>query len=467
VHGRTSTSRRITRLVAVGFWRVLIGSYFLLVIGFVYLTKSAFLPALWSDPVFGVYGLVVAIYLLSRFALSLFYRPVRGDDPLPTVAIVIPSMNEQAAIEETIEAAFSVDFPPQLLSVYAIDDGSTDATWERMTAAAKRFPLHAIRFSHNRGKRAAMAAGIRASRSEIICFVDSDSTLAPDALREIVRPFRDRRVAAVTGHAEVLNRSRNLLTRLQQVRYYVAFRVIKASESLFGAVTCASGCFSAYRRDRLLEVLPAWETQTFLGREATFGDDRALTNMLLRHHRVVYQSTARCETSVPERTAGFLVQQIRWKKSWVRETLIACTFMWRKNPIAAIATYASNVFPLVAPIVIVRALFWRPAMDGADPAMYLVGLYAMAVLYSLYYAWQRGSPYWWAGIAFVGLYATVLIWQTYWAVITARRTAWGTRSGRADDGHGFRIIGRIGETDLVGIPLCKQAELIPAFEPAR
>src|SRR5207253_930630 len=132
------------------------------------------------------------------------------------------------------EAAFSVDYPPELLSVYAVDDGSTDATWAQMAAAAKRFPLHAIRFSHNRGKRAAMAAGIRASRSEIICFVDSDSTLAPDALREIVKPFRDRRVAAVTGHAEVLNRSHNLLTRLQQVRYYVAFRVIKASEARLG-----------------------------------------------------------------------------------------------------------------------------------------------------------------------------------------------------------------------------------------
>jgi hypothetical protein len=103
-------------------------------------------------------------------------------------------------------------------------------------------------------------------------------------------------------------------------------------------------------------------------------------------------------------------------------------------------------------------------MDGADPAMYLVGLYAMAVLYSLYYAWQRASPYWWAGIAFVGLYATVLIWQTYWAVVTARRTAWGTRSGRLDDGNGFRIIGRIGDCDLVGIPLCREAELIPALE---
>jgi hyaluronan synthase len=307
-----------------------------------------------------------------------------------------------------------------------------------------------------------MAAGIRATKAQIICFVDSDSTLEPDALREIIKPFRDRRVAAVTGHADVQNRAYNVLTLLQQVRYFVAFRVIKGSESIFGAVTCASGCFSAYRRDRLLEVLPGWETQSFLGREATFGDDRALTNMLLKRSRVVYQSTARCATNVPHKFKGFLVQQTRWKKSWLRESLIASTFFWRKNPIASIPTYASNVFPIVAPVVIFHACIWNPLAHGSDPWMYLVGLYAMAVLYSLYYGFTRRKPYWWAGIAFVLLYATVLIWQTYWAIATARKTAWGTRSGRADDGLGFRIIGTIGSPQPSGIPLCVEVERIGA-----
>ena len=73
-------------------------------------------------------------------------------------------MNEQAAIETTLASIFALDYPQHLLSVFAVDDGSTDATWERMAFAARRFPnLHAIRFSHNRGKRAAMAAGIRAT----------------------------------------------------------------------------------------------------------------------------------------------------------------------------------------------------------------------------------------------------------------------------------------------------------------
>jgi len=159
---------------------------------------------------------------------------------------------------------------------------------------------------------------------------------------------------------------------------------------------------------------------------------------------------------------GFLVQQTRWKKSWLRESLIASTFFWKKNPIASIPTYASNIFPIAAPIVIFHACIWNPIMHGADPWMYLVGLYGMAVLYSLYYGIARRKPYWWAGIAFVLLYATVLIWQTYWAIATARKTAWGTRSGRADDGLGFRIIGTIGSPQPSGIPVCNEVERIGA-----
>lgn len=446
-------------------FRLACGGYAVLLVAVVIALKGVYLPLLEHDRVFAAYGICVSVYLLSRFALSLVYRPVRPreGDVLPSVAIVIPAMNEEDGIEATIDAAFGVDYPRELLTVYAVDDGSTDDTWRRIRRAARRHPgLHALRFSCNRGKRAAMAAGIRASDAEIICFVDSDSTLAADALREIVRPFRDGRVNIVCGHADVLNRSANLLTRLQQVRYYVAFRVVKSAESLFGAVSCASGCFSAYRRDRLLDVLPAWETQSFLGREATFGDDRALTNMLLRTGRCVYQSTAQCETTVPETLRRFLVQQVRWKKSWTRESLIAIPVFARKNPLASAAMYASIAFQLVGPIVAFRALVWRPLEHGAEPWLYLIGIYLMAVLYSLYYAMRRASPWWWAGLAFVGLYVTVLIWQTYWAIGTSRRTQWGTRSGLADDGGGFRLIGLIGRPGDSGIPIARDAEVLPA-----
>ena len=166
-HSLAQPVKRIGDAFARSCWRGLLGGYFVLLAGIVWFIKSSYLPALWLDPVFGIYSLCVTVYLLSRFSLSLLYRPARrGPDQLPTVAVVIPAMNEQTAIETTLASIFALDYPQHLLSVFAVDDGSTDATWERMAFAARRFPnLHAIRFSHNRGKRAAMAAGIRATEA--------------------------------------------------------------------------------------------------------------------------------------------------------------------------------------------------------------------------------------------------------------------------------------------------------------
>ncbi len=409
-------------------------AYALALLFWIWLAKDVTLSLLFADPIFYTYSLLVTIYVVGRFLLAPFYRPVPDRGLRPRVSIVIPAFNEENAVEAAVDACFSSRYPHFRLEVVVVDDGSTDGTWERILAARRRNPsVICVRFSANRGKRAAMAEGIRRARGEICVFVDSDSVVEPEGLARLVAPFASPHVAAVVGHADVLNKTANWLTRMQQVRYFVAFRVIKGSESLFGAVTCASGCFSAYRRSVLLEVIERWERQSFLGRPATYGDDRALTNFVLRDHRIVYQSSARAHTLAPESLRVFATQQLRWKKSWLRESLHVSRFMWRKHPVAAALTYLGVAFPWVAPLVILHAVWFR-AVGVGSPLFYLVGAYVMAVLYSLYYAVHRRSPLWWHGITFVAVYMAFLVWQTYYALVTLRDTSWGTRASVHDDG---------------------------------
>jgi hyaluronan synthase len=249
-----------------------------------------------------------------------------------------------------------------------------------------------------------------------------------------VQPFVDDRVGAVVGHAYVRNADVNWITKMQQVRYYSAFRVIKGMESLLsGTVTCASGCCAAYRTSVILPLLDAWEFQTFLGRPATFGDDRALTNRVLARHRVVYQASARADTVVPTTLRKFFRQQLRWKKSWLRESLYLMRRFWRKNPVAALFTYASIAFPFMAPFVVMHAVAGR-VMQGNLSAVwfYLIGTYAMALLYSLFYAFKRHDGVWHHGMTFVLVYMCFLVFQTYWAIATMRDTRWGTRASTVD-----------------------------------
>jgi hyaluronan synthase len=406
--------------------------YLAVVLVGVALYKAAFLKMISVDPLFGIYGAVVATYIVSRFFLSLAYRPVKGRWFRPRVAIVMPAFNEEEAVAQSLRSLLRLRYPAEHLEIVAVNDGSTDGTIDELRTVEQEAAgrVRVIDFDSNRGKRAAMAAGIRATDAEIIAFVDSDSVVEPDALTEIVQPFGDAKVGAVCGHARVLNARDGWITKMQAVRYFVAFRVIKAAESIFGAVTCCSGCFSAYRRAAVAPRLDHWEHQRFLGNQTTFGDDRSLTNCVLRNWKVRYQSTAVSHTIVPDNYRKFMRQQLRWKRSWTRESLIVGSFIWRKNPLAALATYVGTLLPLIAPLVAVRSLVWHPVIAGAGaPLVYLAGLYAMALVYGLYYALShpRYDGLWFWGVAFSFFYIAFLLWQTYYAVATSRRTGWGTR----------------------------------------
>jgi hyaluronan synthase len=274
-----------------------------------------------------------------------------------------------------------------------------------------------------------MAAGIRATDAEIVAFVDSDSVSRRTRCACLVQGFADEKVGAICGHADVLNIRATWLTRMQAVRYFVAFKVMKAAESVFSAVTCCSGCFSAYRREAILPHLDWWEKQMFLGVESTFGDDRSLTNCVLRDWKVRYEEKAVSHTIVPETFQQFMKQQTRWKRSWTRESLIVATFIWKKNPIAAVATYISVVLPLVAPDR-------RAARGGRRAArarqrravVYLLGIYAIALVYGLYFALRqrRYDTLWLSGSCSS---------SSTWRSCSGRPT---TRSSRRGRGPGAR-----------------------------
>ena len=390
--------------------------------------KSLNVEFFWYQPLLNFYSILISLFILSRLVLSTFYRPPRDVDHMPTVSVIVACMNEEGSIGRTLDVIYESDYPAELMEVIAVDDGSTDGTLAEMYQVRQRHPdLQIIEFRKNRGKRHGMYAGAHAARGEVLVYIDSDSFVRPDTIYKIVQPFKDREVGAVCGHADVENARANLLTKMQEVRYYVAFRIVKAAESLFSTVSCCSGCLAAYRREYVMPVLDQWVNQRFLGTEATFGDDRALTNWMLKRYRVLYHSDAVCTTIVPEKYGVFFRQQLRWKKSWIRETLIACTFIWRRHPIAAISYYLGALFPFVGPAVVFSAMA-MPLITGASYSLvYLYGALLMSWMYCMVYWARYRNGLWIYGIYFTVLYMFVLAWQTYYALMTVHHNHWGTR----------------------------------------
>ena len=179
--------------------------------------------------------------------------------------------------------------------------------------AEAKNPANEPEKSQEAGSGAALCRGVDVAKGELVIFVDSDSFLDPYAVINLVQPFQDPKMGGVAGRTDVANTYTNSLTKMQAVRYYIAFRVMKASEALFDTVTCLSGPLSCYRKEIVKKHEEDWLNQRFLGHKATFGDDRAMTNFVLKNHRTYYQDTAICSTIVPNQQKVFLKQQMRWK----------------------------------------------------------------------------------------------------------------------------------------------------------
>ncbi|MBI2093178.1 MAG: glycosyltransferase [Candidatus Omnitrophica bacterium] len=382
----------------------------------------------WYEPWFNLYSLVVAGYILSRTLLALFYRPPKDCGFLPTVSVVIAVKNEESHIAETIEHCFQSRYPADRMEVILVDDGSTDGTWAAVRKLLSRFPnLRTFQFTTNRGKRHAMALGAEQACGEILVYVDSDSYLDPDGIYQLVQGFTDPKIGAIAGHVEVVVEESNPISKMESVRYFISHRVMKAAESVFGCVTCCSGAFSAYRRSAAMAVLPRWLNQTFLGTQSTFGDDRSLTNFILRDHRVVFCERARCSTYVPATWGKYFRQQLRWKKSWSRETLVASRIMYRKHPLAAIPYYVGVILTLFAPLMVIRNVIVLPLFYSMNCLSYLVGLLLVYLFFCCIYVYFTRSRFWYYGLIFAGLYIGVLSWQNYYAMATVSKTHWGTR----------------------------------------
>jgi hyaluronan synthase len=381
----------------------------------------------WYEPFFYVYSATLITYLLSRFFISWRHRSPELGDYTPSLSIVISVRNEEEAIARTVDTCYATDYPADKREVLVVNDGSTDGTARVLEELQKKHADLKVCTLPPSGKRAAMAVGVRKARGEIIVFVDSDTFLFPDSLRNIVCGFEDPSLGASAGYTEVENANKNALTGLQEVRYFVSYRLLKSSESLFDCVTCCPGCLSAYRRAYVMEFLEPWLTQTFLGAPATFGDDRSLTNFILRKYRVIYNDHAVASTLVPETWGHYMRQQVRWKKSWLRETLIASRFMYRKHPVAALSFYSAAFFSLLSPVMAVRVLYLLYQGHVSIFLYYVAGLILIGLLQSLYFLYKRPSPHWLLGMLWMASSLVITGPQTYYAILTMRKNHWGTR----------------------------------------
>ncbi|MFI6286066.1 glycosyltransferase [Streptomyces sp. NPDC051018] len=396
---------------------------------------------------FGALGL-----LALKMFMALFYRPAKaGPEELllldkSWVTAVIPIYNEDPVMfEQGMRSLLAQSRLPN--EIHIIDDASADASGIKVAKKLRReFEAQGVKYTvsvqpENKGKREALALGFEAAPySDVFLCVDSDTVLSRDTVRELLLPMADERIMASTGMVLALNHDSNIFTRLQDLRYGNSFLFERAAYSRLKSVLCCCGALSAYRGSLVRKYLPDFLNQQFLGKPAVFGDDRRMTNYCLMEGQVVFQETAVGYTAVPEKLPHFLRQQIRWNKSFFRESLWAFTHQKKYRP-----AFWLTCMELALWLVFGSAMFYsmvilpimRPSQFLNHIGDYLVFMVLMGYLRNVRYLdFPR------RGMGFVKRFGMFLLAPLYgviqlllltplrfYALLTLGQGSWGTRQG--------------------------------------
>jgi cellulose synthase/poly-beta-1,6-N-acetylglucosamine synthase-like glycosyltransferase len=295
--------------------------------------------------VIGLRSIIVYSRELSPLALKDlvdydFYKPV---------SILVPAYNEQDTIVSNLESMLALQYP-QFEVIVAVD-GATDDTLNRLidgfdleeeeqifrrsveTEHVSRIfrsstsPHLIVAEKANGGRADAINVALNLAQYPLVCVVDADSLLSPEALARVSRLFvQDDDLIAVGGSLRPLNGAvvedgavvslgapRTWVERMQVLEYARAFFIARAAWSRLGSLMIISGAFGLFRRDAAIEA-GGW-IRGFVA------DDMEMVIKLHRHfrdigqkYRITFTPDPVCWTDVPARFRDLRRQRCMWER---------------------------------------------------------------------------------------------------------------------------------------------------------
>jgi len=179
------------------------------------------------------------------------------------VSFVVPCYNEQDNVlpfYEACSSAFAADDAAEPWRLVMVDDGSSDATFERLSQlAAQDARVTVLSFSRNFGKEAAVYAGLNEARdSDYVCIIDADLQQLPSTALDMLRVLREHDdLDCVAAYQE--SRREGLLMGWAKRSFYKVFTRAARSQSV---IENASD-FRVFRREVTEALLSLTEYHRF------------------------------------------------------------------------------------------------------------------------------------------------------------------------------------------------------------
>lgn len=195
------------------------------------------------------------------------------------VSVLLPVLNGERWICDKLASILALDYPPELIEVIVVSDGSTDRT-DELVRSIQDSRVKLIRVERG-GKPRALNAAMAQARGEVLFFTDVRQPLDSQSLRQLVACLRDPKVGAASGELVLLQGSTN--SESNSGLYWRYEKWIRKHLSEIDSVPGTTGCIYAMRRD-LAEQIP----------ETMLADDMYLPiTAFLKGFRVIFDGSSR------------------------------------------------------------------------------------------------------------------------------------------------------------------------------
>jgi len=294
------------------------------------------------------------------------------------VSVIVPAYNEKEGIEAAVRSIVAGSHP---LEVVVVDDGSTDGTADIVEALGLA-QVTVVR-QENAGKPAALNHGVAVARHDLVVLVDGDTRFEPDTVRQLVQPFADPMVGAVSGNAKVGNR-RGLLGRWQHIEYVMGFNLDRRLYDVLQCMPTIPGAVGAFRREALQDVGGVSDD--------TLAEDTDLTAAIVRAGwKVVYEQSARAWTEAPATWEQLWKQRYRWcygtlQAMWKHRRAVVeggASGRFGRRGLVAMALF-QVLLPLAAPAMDAYLLYGLFFLDIPTTLLLWVGFVTAQLLTAAY-----------------------------------------------------------------------------------
>jgi len=206
----------------------------------------------FTASVFFVFYILLGYPILLAVWARSAGRPIRKEFSPRKVSIIVPVRNGIAWIESKIRSLLESDYPPDLLEILIVSDGSTDGTDEfALRYADPRVKLLSLPAG---GKATAVNRGLETVRSEWIVRTDIRQSFARDAIRKLVSCFAEPSVGLVTG--ELVIREGTTREEFNTGLYWKYEKWIRKNLNQIDTMLGATGSIYAVRRESVGPIPP-------------------------------------------------------------------------------------------------------------------------------------------------------------------------------------------------------------------